>query len=68
LRLTIRVPALFQPETSTSTSTRNLHKGVSSMRPDFAAFVILAIRVLVIAYILFLATRLVSAVEKIAER
>jgi hypothetical protein len=38
------------------------------MRPDFAAFLILAIRVLVIAYVLFLATRLVSAVEKIAER
>jgi large-conductance mechanosensitive channel len=33
-----------------------------------AAFVITAIRVLVIAYVLFLGTRLVNAVERMAER
>lgn len=38
------------------------------VRAEFAAFVILAIRVLVIAYALFLGTRLVKAVERIAER
>ncbi|HXV86941.1 MAG TPA: hypothetical protein VD793_09590 [Gemmatimonadales bacterium] len=38
------------------------------MRAEFAAFVLLAIRVLVIAYVLFLATRLVNAVERIAGR
>jgi large-conductance mechanosensitive channel len=34
----------------------------------FGAFLIVAIRVVVIGYVLFLATRLVKAVEKIAER
>lgn len=34
----------------------------------FGAFLILAIRVLVVAYVLYLATRFVSAVEKIAMR
>jgi hypothetical protein len=38
------------------------------MTPAVAAFLITAIRVVVIAYVLFLATRFVSAVEKIAER
>jgi large-conductance mechanosensitive channel len=38
------------------------------MGVGFAAFLIVAIRVVVIGYLLFLATRLVNAVEKIAER
>ena len=38
------------------------------MGVGFAAFLIVAIRVVVIAYALFLATRFVNAVEKIAER
>lgn len=34
----------------------------------FGAFLILAIRVLVVAYLLYLATRFVTAVERIASR